>query len=615
MRNIFRILILVLIVFAFLILFAVLYSGGMIDVAGIRIVRATPATPIIALCILFSIYILVRKPLSLKEAIDENLLSLLVCIVLILYLGNYRTIAAGDTIPARYLPLSILREGNFDLDEFRNLHPRSAVSGIVYRGNHYVSFYPVGAPLIAVPIYLPSAIGPMPGNSRFTTDLEKLAASLLVVLSVIVLYFAVLALTSRRMALLIAAIYALGTSSFSVSSQALWQHGPSQLCLAAALYCLVRGSKEPLWTSLAGFPAALAVVCRPTDALLVIPMGLYVLFHQTRQLPGFLLCSVPPILFQALYNYYYFDNPFRTQWRVTRAEFWSTPLIEGIASILFSPARGLFIYSSIFVFSIVGVVLAWRNNGTLLFRYLSIGVVANLLLYSKFFMWWGGSTYGPRLLADLSPILCLFLCEIKMLFIKGYARIIFIVLTTFSIAAHAIGAYADDPFWNADLHIDSSSNVAWLWTDNQLINAPKRAWNATKILILGPPTTRSDPDLFAAEIKSDPNFISVRPLKRVWLTVHTTNSGKAVWLHGAMKKPGTVSFHMNWYRKGRLLGRFSIRKRLRYQVFPGDSYHYSVKLIAPDQEGSYDLEIATALTQIDSQLQRKSIRIPVRVVP
>lgn len=614
MRNIFRILILVLIVFAFLILFAVLYTGGTIDVGGIRIVRAKPATPIIALCILFSLYSLIKKPSSLKQAIDENSLTLLVCLVLILYLGNYRTLWASDTIAARHLPLSILREGNFDLDEFRSLHSRAGASGIIYRGNHYVSFYPVGAPLFAIPFYLPSAIGTMPGSSRFTLDLEKLAASFLVVISVVVLYFAVLPLTSRRMALLIAAIYALGTSSFSVSSQALWQHGASQLCLAAALYCLVRGSKEPVWTSLAGFPAVLAVVCRPTDALLVIPMGLYVLFHQTRQLPGFLMCSLPPILFQLQYNYYYFDNPFRTQWRLTQSELWSTPLIEGIASILFSPARGLLVYSPIFVFSIAGIILCWAKSGFVLLRYLSIGVVANLLLYSKFYMWWGGSTYGPRLLADLSPVLCLFLC-VKMLYIKAFARIIFIVLTAFSIAAHAIGAYADDPFWNADLHIDSRSNVAWLWTDNQLVNAPKRAWNAARIKALGLQTTRSHPQLFAAEIQiNTSNFISVRPSKRIWLTVQATNSGKAIWVYGAMKEPGTVSFHMNWYRKGRFLDRFSIRKKLRYQIFPGDSYRYSVKLIAPDREGHYDLEIAVALTQGDSQLQKKSIHIPVRVV-
>jgi hypothetical protein len=614
MRKILSILILVLIISVFVILIGVLYSGGLIDVAGIRITRANPATFVIPLCILIPIYVVFRKASSLKDAVAENTFGLLICFVTILYFGNYRTLGASDTIPARYLPLSILREGNFDLDEFTDLHWRSASSGMVYRGTHLVSAYPVGASVFASPFYLPSAIGPMPGNSRFIADLEKLAAAFIVVLSVIVLYFAILRLTTHRMALLITAVYALATSSFSVSSQALWQHGPAQLSLAAALYCLVRGSKEPRWNFFAGFPAALAVICRPTDALLVIPMGLYVLFHHTKKFPGFLLFTLPPVLFQILYNSYYFDNLFHTQWRLDQEGFWSTPFFEGLSGILFSPARGLFIYSPILLFSFVGIIFCWTKREFVLLRYLSIGVVANLLLYSKFFMWWGGSTYGPRLLADLLPILCLFFYPINNFLTKKIPKIIFFLLMAFSIAAHAIGAYTYDPFFTSNMHIDSGSNAAWLWTDNQMVNPMKHILNIATIRVLGLPTTKSNPELFDAEIQIEPSgTISVQPSKRVWITVHANNSGKAIWLDGAFNEYGNVSLQMNWYRKDILLNQFSIRKRLRNQVFPGESYQFTEKLIAPDRKGDYDLEIVIALNQSDSQHQEKSIHIPVQV--
>jgi len=614
MRKILRILILVLIVFVSLILIGVLYSGGFINIAEIRILRAEPASFVIGLCLLIPIYQLLKHPASFKEAINENSLLLMVCMVSILYFGNYRTLGSSDTIPARYLPLSILREGDFDLDEFPNLHSRSVSSGMIYRGNHFLSFYPVGAPLLASPFYLPSALGPMPGNSQFAANLEKFAAALIVVLSVIVLYFAILPLTTRGMALLITAVYALATSSFSVSSQALWQHGPAQLCLGATLYCLVRGSKQPRWNSFAGFPAALAVVCRPTDVLLVITIGLYVLIHQTKKIPGFLLFALPPILFQIFYNNYYFDNPFHTQWRLNQEGFWTTPFINGLSGLLFSPARGLFVYSPILIFSFVGIILCWIKPEFVLLRYLSIGVIANLFLYSKFFMWWGGSTYGPRLLADLSPILCLFFLPIKTFLAKRSTKIIFIVLMIFSIAAHAIGAYTYDPYFDSNLHIDSSSNAAWLWTDNQLINPAKRLSNIARIKFQGLPTTKSNPDLFDAEIESEPSdSISAKPSKRTWITVHAKNSGKAVWLDGAFNEYGNVTFEMNWYRKDRLLNQFSIRKTLRNQVFPGDSYQFTEKLIAPDRPGYYDLEIVIVLNQSESQHQEKSVHIPVQV--
>ncbi|MCI0617103.1 glycosyltransferase family 39 protein [bacterium] len=613
MRNIFRILILVLIIFVSVVLLGVLYSGGVIDFAGILISK--PATLVIALCILIPVYRLLRIPAPFKEAINENSLLFVVCVVLILYFGNYRTLGSSDTIPARYLPLSILREGNFDLDEFSNLHSRASSSGMVYRRNHFISSYPVGAALLASPFYLPSAIGPMQGNSRFVADLDKMAAAFLVILSVIVLYFAILQLTTHGMALLITAVYALATSSFSVSSQALWQHGPAQLCLTAALYCLVRGSKEPRWIFLAGFPTALAIACRPTDALLVIPMGLYVLFHQTKKVPGFLLFTLPPILFQILYNYYYFDNPFHTQWRLDQEGFWTTPFLEGLSGILFSPARGLFIYSPILLFSFVGIIVCWTKHEFVLLRYLSIGVLANLVLYSRFFMWWGGSTYGPRLLADLLPILCLFFYPIKDFLAKRNTRIIFIVLTAFSITAHAIGAYTYDPYFSSNLHINFNSSAAWRWTDNQLVNPVKHVLNLVRIRVLGLPTTKSNPELFDAEIQIEPSdSISVQPSKRIWITVHANNSGKAIWLDGAFNEYGNVTFQMNWYRKDRLLNQFSIRKRLRNQVFPGEAYQFTEKLIAPDREGNYDLEIVIVMNQSDSQQQEKSIHIPIQVM-
>jgi hypothetical protein len=603
-----------LIIFVSFVLLGVLYSGGFINVAGFRNPRAELSTFVIALCILIPFYQLLKNPTSFKQTISENSLLLVLCGVLILYTANYRTLGASDTVPARHIPLSILREGNFDLDEFSYLHKTPEMKGMTFTGQHYVSSYPIGAAIFALPFYVVSAIGKMPGNSWFTLELEKFAASFIVLASVIIFYFTLIRFVNRSAALIISIIYALATSSFSVSSQALWQHGPSQLSLTTALYCLVRGSKEPIWTSFAGFPAAFAVMCRPTDALLVAPIGLYVLFHQPRQFPRFMLCAIPPILFQLVYNNRYFDNPFRTQFEVAQKDFWSTPIFEGLANILFSPSRGLFIYSPILIFAIIGMILSWRKSGTLLLRYLSVGVVANVLLYSKFFCWWGGYTYGPRLLADITPILCLFLIETKSLFTKSIFKIAFLILAAFSITAHAIGSYADHMRWNADVDINLHPEVGWYWTDNQLVNPPKRLWKAIKIQTLKLPTTHSDPELFDAKFEVGPTKnVSVRPFKELNFDIKLTNTGKATWLEGYAWQDGSVYLVINWYRNDRLLRRFSARRKLRYQVLPGESTRYFVELRVPGNEGLYDLEFAVALTEMNSEMQKKSFYVPVRV--
>src|SRR5262249_28729520 len=162
--------------------------------------------------------------------------------------------------------------------------------------------------------------------------------------------------------------------------------------------------------------------------------------------------------------------------------------------------------------------------------------------YSKFFMWWGGSTYGPRLLADLLPILCLFLYTINNLLTKKISKFIFFFLMAFSIGAHAIGTYTYDPYFTSHMHIDSGSAAAWQWTDNQLVNPTKHALNTGRIKVLNLPTTKSNPELFDAEIQTEPSgSISAQPSRRIWITVHANNSGKAIWLDGPFNEYGNVS--------------------------------------------------------------------------
>src|ERR1017187_10028116 len=140
--------------------------------------------------------------------------------------------------------------------------------------------------------------------------------------------------TANWMAMLLTLIYAFGTSSLSVSSQALWQHGPAQLALAAALYSRVRARDDPRWAGYAGLPLAFEVITRPVDALIAAPLGLYVLVSYRREIWTFIAGATPPLLFQLWYNAAYFGTPFRIQFftepasvggqRVPSSGFWTT---------------------------------------------------------------------------------------------------------------------------------------------------------------------------------------------------------------------------------------------------------------------------------------------------
>jgi hypothetical protein len=293
----------------------------------------------------------------------------------------------GDTVPARYLPFSVLREGNFDLNEFQFLYAQELPYYLYHLNSRYVSNYPAGPAIAALPFYLIPALGGVSPTDRLIEDVEKLAAASMVAFSVCLLYLILRRLASVQASLLITVIYALGTSSFSVSSQALWQHGPSQLALATGLYSLMRGLVEPVWIGLAGFSLAFAVICRPTDLLLILPFAVYVILYHRPQMGKFLLGVLAPGLFQLWYNYTYFGHPFFQPYGIS---FWSTPLIEGLGGILLSPGCGLFVYSPLLLCSLLGMAIAWRSHGDPLLRALSVGILPTLLIYGKWINWWGG---------------------------------------------------------------------------------------------------------------------------------------------------------------------------------------------------------------------------------
>ena len=194
----------------------------------------------------------------------------------------------GDTFASRYLPISIIREFNFDLNEFNFPYIKEIPYFLQARNGHLVSSYPVGAALTAVPFYLIPVLFGISHQSPWIPILEKFSAASICLLSALFIYLTLRRLSTQRTSLVITAIYSLGTSTFSISSQALWQHGPSQFFLALGLYLLVRGQRDQTSTPWSGFPLGMAVVCRPTDLLMVLPaLAIYSSINENSFFRGF----------------------------------------------------------------------------------------------------------------------------------------------------------------------------------------------------------------------------------------------------------------------------------------------------------------------------------------
>jgi hypothetical protein len=560
---------------------------------------------------------------SLEGALRASPGFIIFSISLIVFLANGRVIPGGDSVPAKNLPLSILGHGNFYLDQLVTPGEKKIPYYLQESGGHYLSDYPVGAALMAIPFYAPSIACGVSPSSRIISELEKISAATLVALSALLLYMAASRVTANWMAMLLALIYALGTTSLSVSSQALWQHGPASLALAAAIYCMVRARDDPRWAGYAGLPLAFEVITRPPDALIAAPLGLYVLISYRREIWIFIAAAIPPLLFQLWYNAAYFGTPFRMQFLAhPQAEggqtaAWTTPLAKGLALVLLSPGRGLFFYSPIFVLSAIGLALAWRRNGDLLLRYLGVGAILSILLVAKWRTSTGGESFGPRLLADLAPILAFALFPLAdPIRSRRVLAVGFGLLGAWSIAANASGAFISYRAWNRWALNEPDARL-WLWSDNPVVDPVRSAFDAITIALGHRSTSRNSPDLLDARyVARNPPPLEAAPAARVRISVHATNTGQAVWLTGrSPDERGVVSVGWEWKRDGKVVADNEARRELHLSVFPGESTDFEAPVYAPDSPGTYELEIglAAAITGQTARPIGQPLTVPVTV--
>jgi hypothetical protein len=551
--------------------------------------------------------------------------------VVFVYSLNDRPLTAGDTIPASYLPLSLIREFDFDLDEFPFLYEGGMPWFLQRINGRIVSAYPPWAGLLAVPVYLLPALGRVSAQSPWIHDLEKLAATLITALSVVLLMFTLRRLTNEKIAWLIAIVYAFGTSSFSSSSQALWQHGPSQLFLTLTIYCLVKGLDEPRFSAYAGLALGSAIICRPSNVFMAIPIAAYVLLRRRDQLLGFCLAGVPPLLWFIAYNMHYNGSLVSTGFAIgiiDPARLWDlgthlfrTPLSEGLAGILMSPSRGLFIYSPILLVAFVGMVMVWRDSKSVLLKYLSLAPLLTILLTAKWINWYGGGSYGPRLLADITPFLCLYLYPpFERAQLRPLLQYAIAGLLVLSIGLHALRVFSGGD-WNGDPLVDSHPERLWSWTDSPPVyygkNAILDAIAGVKRHILDLPTSRNAPHKLAATYRL-PSLAPATTLQAgdlLLCRIGVMNVGEAVWLDRAKWEKGEVRLRWRWFEEGQEGHVTQGGWLLRYDVLPGQSYEFTVEIVTPKKPGNYLLELGLVSEGVTAFADQGTapLHVPIRV--
>jgi hypothetical protein len=351
----------------------------------------------------------------------------------------------------------------------------------------YVNTSGPGPGIAAAPIFALAQFwhGALRGNPAALWPTGKFAASLFVAASAALLYLMARRFIERPPAVVITLAYGLGTCVWSISSQALWQHGPNEFFLAAGLLALVAGSRghaapvvphgqaapafvlasrdlaaEKWAAALCGLSLACAATCRPTSGMLLAAVGGYSAISDRRVLAWYAVAAAPVLAALAIYNTYYLGAPWRfgqtvaghdlARLKIGTPGAWQTPLFEGLLGNLISPSRGLLVFSPFLAFAGTGIWLSWRKPELRALRPVSIGGLAMLLIESKHYDWWGGWTYGYRHIVDIALLLCaLLIPAAKVVGRRRWLAAAFGTTVAWSITVQFVGALAYDENWNA----------------------------------------------------------------------------------------------------------------------------------------------------------------------
>ena len=415
-------------------------------------------------------------------------------------------------LDSRYLLLvseSLLERGGFALDRFLDPAVRDAVcaeaegaenqlrciDGRVY---HY---FPVGGAVLAVPfLAVARTFGVRPVDASGAWNLEGemrlqrfIASVLMASFAVVILEIAAMLLPMpSTLALLIAMI--VGTQVWSTASRGLWPQTPMILLVGLAVLELARAQVDrreprPVWlATLLGC----AFFTRPTAIIAAAAVALYLLPQRRKVWTRFAAVFAAWLAVFAGWSLSVFGTPLPPYYARGLE---STHFAEAFAGNLVSPSRGLLVFLPQLLF--LGYLLIRyppRNQRPLAFLAGAVAIT-HLLVTSAYPHWWGGHSFGPRLLTDMLPWLALLaviatdswlhprthLRRPRTLRAEGIAAGCLVLA---AVLIHAGGALSPrSEIWNSSPQdVDRVPARLWDWSDPQFLAfATDRPWDWSSV--------------------------------------------------------------------------------------------------------------------------------------
>ncbi|MDP2166808.1 MAG: hypothetical protein Q8J64_00575 [Thermodesulfovibrionales bacterium] len=282
------------------------------------------------------------------------------------------------------------------------LHIKEAANG------HYYYYFPIGTSLFSAPLVCAAN---MLGEDMFQSDYKTqiAIAALLCAAVYLIIYATLRCYLAPWPSFAVSTVSFLGSSLMSTMGTALWSLNFTTLFTGIGLYMLAlhdSGKTKTVNPYLLGAVLFSAYLCRPTASVFAACVVVYVFLRQRSA--AYRLSAALSLLFVlfavfSLFEYGKILPDYYSPGRLETGAFWTA-----LYGNLLSPARGILIFSPFLVPVFFGAIVYFRElRSQGMFYLVSVWFVLHLATVSNFPHWWGGWSYGSRLLADALPGLIL----------------------------------------------------------------------------------------------------------------------------------------------------------------------------------------------------------------
>lgn len=373
---------------------------------------------------------------------------------------------------SRYaLTKSIAENNSFYFDE---VLAKFASPDITEYQGRYTSLFTPGVSFVTLPFYYLGKLIGAPQLFAFAST------GIFAILNVVLIYMISRKFNvSKIFSWIGGLIYLFATPALAYSNSLTQHHLSSFLILLGIL--VAAGKRNFLTNILLGLLIGAGALVDIPNLFMMAPIGLYVFFkhfslvtvgHQIKLkinplFVAIVIGLIPMFVFFGWYNYQTVGSYTKLAQSVGRSDFFATEDIKkinnqerikskgeaarllpfdtrfqlnGFYILTISNERGIFYYSPILTFGVIGLIIAFRKNNDLAALITSVALV-NIVLYSMFGDPWGGWSFGARYMIPSMAMLSVGIGAALSKFSRNpFFVAIFIIFLIYSVGVNVLGA-------------------------------------------------------------------------------------------------------------------------------------------------------------------------------